>query len=221
VGAAFASGVPVEEMIEAARELRWKSLARWTVARLGLATNARMDQFLRKLLHCATFEELRIPLAVVATDLVTGKGVVFQNGELIPPVRGSCSIPGLFTPVEFGGRLLVDGAISGPVPVAALRNLGVDAVIAVHLKDNGSCQAPTNVIQVIEHTFQIGHTQIMETWRQASDVVIEPDVSGFPADDFERADELVKAGERAAHQMLPTLRALLERGFPVGACDVR
>ncbi len=212
VAAAFASGASTEDLIEAAREVRWNNFARWAVARLGFATNERMEAFLRKLLHCATFEELKIPLAVVATDLAPGEGVVFKSGELIPPLRSSCAVPALFTPVEYGGRLLVDGAISGPVPVVALRSLGVDVVIGVNLKDGGPGRAPNNVLQVIEQTFQIGHSQIMETWRQASDVVIEPDVTGIAWDEFDRNDEALRVGEREARRMLPAVRALLERG---------
>ena len=210
VAAGFASGATPDEMAEAARRVRWNSFARWTVDRRGLATNGKMESMLRSLFHCSTFEELKKPLAVVATDISTGEAVVFDHGELIPPLRGSCAYPGLFTPVAHQGRLLVDGAVSGPVPVAALRGLGVEKVIAVHFKANGLGHVPTNIFQVIGQTFQIAENQIMSTWRQHSDVVIEPEMNKFAWDDFDRVDEMILVGENAAREMLPALRALIE-----------
>ncbi len=209
VGAAFASGSDVKEMLEAAREVRWSTFARWTIARLGLATNLRMEEMLRRVLRCSTFEELSVPLAVVTTDLSTGECVVFRKGDLIPPLRASCSFPGLFTPVAYQGHLLVDGAICNNLPVDALLNSGLDAIIAVHLKGDGLQHTPTNMFEVIGQAFQIAERQHEAGWRQHCDVVIEPDVRDFRWDDFGRCNDLILAGERAAIKALPALRSLL------------
>jgi len=216
VAAGFASGLTIEELIEQAHKIRWNGFARWTVARLGLATNERMGTALRRVLRCTRFEDLRIPLAVVATDISTGEPVTFRRGDLIPVLRASCSFPGLFTPVEYEGRTLVDGAIVGSVPALALREFGVDKIIAVHLKANGR-HSPTNIFQVIGQSFRIAEAVNQAAWREHCDLVIEPDVTEFKSDvtefkwdDFERADELIRAGERAALKALPALRALLE-----------
>ena len=209
VAAALATGATPDEMAESARRVRWSSFARWTVARLGLASNFKLDAMLRKLLRCSTFEELKKPLAVVATDIATGEAVVFREGELILPLRASCSFPGLFTPVVYQRRLLVDGAVSSPVPVAALRSLGVDKVIAVHLKTNGLGHTPSNMFQVIGQAFQIAESHSARAWRQECDVVIEPAMTQFTWDDFDRVDEMILAGENAARQMVPALRSLV------------
>ncbi|MGH9452969.1 MAG: patatin-like phospholipase family protein, partial [Terriglobia bacterium] len=119
VGAAFASGATPEEMREKARDIRWRSFARWTIHRLGMAKTDRMDEMLLQLFHTLRFEDLAIPLHILATDLVTGEPVIFTNGDLIPAVRGSCSFPGLFVPVEYQGHMLVDGALISSVPAAA------------------------------------------------------------------------------------------------------
>ncbi len=210
VAAAYASGCSLDEMIEEARKIRWRNFARWTVARLGLATNDRMEEMLHRILHCSRFEELAIPLAVIAADLSTGEAVTFRQGDLIPPLRASCSFPGLFTPVEYQGRLLVDGAICGNVPVASLQDFGVDAIIAVHLNTGGLPHTPTNMFQVIGQAFQIAQRQNESGWRQHCSVVIEPKVYQFKWDDFGHADDLILAGARAAVRALPALRALLE-----------
>ncbi|HEV2494889.1 MAG TPA: patatin-like phospholipase family protein [Terriglobia bacterium] len=210
IAAVFAAGAKPDEMTDYARRVRWRSFARWTVARLGLASNWKMDAMLREFLHGTTFEELKKPLAVVATDISSGETVVFREGELLAPLRASCSFPGLFTPVSYQGRLLVDGAIVGSVPAGALRGMGVDRIIGVHLNSNGPHHIPTNIFQVVGQAFQIAERQSSKTWRQDCDAVIEPDVSEFNWDDFDRVDEMVAAGERAAREALPMVRRLLE-----------
>ncbi len=212
IAAAFASGMTVEEMAARTRKVRWKSFARWTVHRLGLATNERMEELLRDTLRADCFEDLPIPLAVVATDLATGEPVTFRQGELIPPVRASCCFPGLFVPVKYQGRLLVDGAVSAPMPVEALQELGVDTIIGVYLKSNGPLVTPTNIFQVIGQAFQFAQNRTESTCRDACQLVIEPDTTDYRWDDFARAEELIAVGERAARQALPALRALLEPG---------
>ena len=210
IAGAFASGRKVEEMEKEARKVRWGSFARWTVARLGVATNERMEGMLRRVLGCSKFEDLLIPLAVVAADLSTGKPVTFRSGDLIPPLRGSCSVPGLFTPVEYQGHLLVDGAICCSVPVAPLLEFGVDAIIAVNLRTDGLQHTPTNMFQVIDQAFRIAQKQNDTQWREQCDVIIEPEVGDIRWDDFTRAAELIQAGERAGLQALPAIRALFE-----------
>jgi len=207
VAAAFAAGATVEQMAEAARHVRWGHFARWTVDRLGLASNWRMNQLLRELLRCSAFEELSMPLAVVASDIATGEAVVFRHGDLIPPLRASCSFPGLFTPIAYQGRLLVDGALVSTVPAGPLREFEVDCVIGVHLK-NGAQKKPSNLFQVIDKAFQIAGRRGEPEWRRDCDILIEPDTREFGWDDFKRCDEIIQAGERAAWSMLPALRAL-------------
>lgn len=215
VAAAYASGCPIEEMIEEARKVRWKTFGRWTVSKLGLATNERMEEMLERVVRCPRFEELPIPLAVVAADLSTGEAVTFRHGYLVPPLRASCSFPGLFVPVEYEGRLLVDGAIVASVPVEALASLGVDRIIAVRLNSSSARQAPRNLFQVIGQAFQIVEELNQAGWREHCSVVIEPDVSPVRWDEFQRADELLLAGEGAARRLEPELRALATSGGSV------
>ena len=91
IGAAYCSGVSAKELEEIASLVRFKHFARWTISRFGIASNDRMTGFLKRVVKARTFEELKIPLAVTATDFVTGDGVVFQKGDLIEPVRASCA----------------------------------------------------------------------------------------------------------------------------------
>ena len=208
VASAYASGATPGEIAQAGIAMRFTDVARWTIGRMGIAASERMERFLRKLLKCYTFEQMRIPLGVVATDVVTGEAVIFRDrGDVVRPIRASCSYPGLFQPVRCGERLLVDGAISTEVPALLARLLGATHVISLHLPMQGAAATPTNMFHVINRCFQILHSRTEITWRQHSDLVIEPDVRGMEWDSFDSAAQLIKAGEEAARKALPRIQA--------------
>jgi NTE family protein len=211
MGAAYCSGLTIEELEELAHKVRFTNFARWTLSRYGFATTDRMVSFLSRTLKVQTFEEMRIPLAVTATDFSTGGGAVFTSGPIIDPVRASCAYPGMFLPVEIDGRCLVDGMLSYPVPSRPLREMGADRVLAVHLKGqwSKSC-APRHFFDVIGQSFAIAQDMMSPTWRNAADIVIEPDVAGFDYDDFKRAGELIRVGEQAMRAALPEVRKWLQ-----------
>jgi NTE family protein len=207
IGAAYCSGVTPEELERVAKRVRFRDLARWTVSRLGFATNLRMLTFLNKLLKVKTFEELRIPLAVTATDFNSGEGVVFRSGPLADPVRASCAYPGVFLPVTVKGRLLVDGMLAHSLPSEPVRDMGADRVIAVNLKGSWSkADGPRHIFDVIGQCFSIAQKMNCEQSRKCADLIIEPDVTGYRYDDFEHSAELVKIGEAAARSALPEIR---------------
>jgi NTE family protein len=211
IGACYCSGLSIEELEKVAHSVRFTTFARWTVSRFGFASNDRMVQFLNRTLKVKTFEELRIPLGITATDFNTGEGVVFHSGSMVDPVRASCAYPGMFLPVEIRGRWLVDGMLSHPVPTSPLHEMGADRVIAVHLRGQWSKDgAPRHLFDVIGQSFAIAQDQMSHLWRGAADVIIEPDVAGFAYDDFKRAGELISAGEIATKKVLPEIRRWLE-----------
>lgn len=211
IGAAYCSGLTIEELEQLAYKVRFTTFARWTLSRYGFATTDRMVSFLTRILKVDTFEELRIPLGVTATDFNTGEGAVFTSGSIIDPVRASCAYPGMFLPVKIDGRCLVDGMLSHPVPTHPLRKMGADRVLAVHLKGQwaGAC-SPRHLFDVIGQSFSIAQDMIASVWRSAADIVIEPDVAGFGYDDFKRARDLIRVGETAMRSALPEVRKWLE-----------
>ena len=211
IGAAYCSGLSIEELEKVAHSVRFTTFARWTVSRYGFATNDRMVSFLNRTLKVKTFEELRIPLGVSATDFNSGEGVVFHSGSIIDPVRASCAYPGMFLPVNIRGRWLVDGMLSYPVPTRPLREMGAQRVLAVHLRGQWSKDgAPRHLFDVIGQSFAIAQDQMSNLWRGPADLVIEPDVAGFAYDDFKRAGELITAGEVAMRNALPAVRKWME-----------
>ena len=212
IGAAYCSGVSPAELEQIASKVRFRDLARWTLSRYGFATNLRMISFLNKVLKVKTFEELRTPLAITATDFASGEGVVFRSGPLADPVRASCAYPGVFLPVTVNGRLLVDGMLAHALPTQPLRDMGADRVIAVSLKSNwaNGGEGPKHIFDVIGQCFAIAQNMNSEQARQSADLIIEPDVTGYRYDDFEHSADLVLLGESCARAALPEIRKWLE-----------
>jgi len=207
IGAAYCSGLSAAELEEVAIRARFKHFARWTLSRFGIADNQRMIGFLNTVLKVKTFEELRIPLAVTATDFSSGQGVVFRSGPLVDPVRASCAYPGMFLPVKIGERWLVDGMLAHSVPAWPLREMGAKRIIAVHLKGNWArTNGPRHLLDVVGQCFEIAQEMNCSLWKPAADLVIEPNVNGYKYDAFDHAAELVKCGELATRAALPELR---------------
>lgn len=211
VGASYCSGISPREMQEIAGIVRFKDFARWSLNKLGFCTNDRMDNFLCKIVRCKTFEELKTPLAVVATDFVTGEAVVFRSGPIVEAVRASCAYPGMFQPVKVNGRLLVDGMLSHAVPTTPLREMGSERVLAVYLSAHWvNLSGPRHVFDVIGQCFSIAQAKMSSLWKRDADLVIEPNVDGFTYDGFDRCQELMRSGENAIREVLPSIKKWME-----------
>jgi len=215
VGAAYASGMSAKELEEIAALVRFKHFSRWTFSRFGLFSNDKMALFLTKILRCKTFEELRIPLAVTATDIITGEPAIFTSGNLIDPVRASCAYPGMFLPVNIDGRLLVDGMLAHAVPATPLRDMGAERVLSIYLSANWvRPKGPRHVFDLLGQCFSIAQAKMCGPWKAASDVILEPAIGQFGYDDFARAPELIRTGEAAARAALPQIRQWLPEARP-------
>jgi NTE family protein len=211
IGAAYCSGISARELEEIAGLVRFRDFARWTVSRLGFASNDRMASLLKRILKVHTFEELRIPLAVSATDFVSGDAVVLRSGSLVDAVRASCAYPGMFLPVNVNGRLLVDGMLAHPVPTLPVRELGAERVLAVYLSAHWvNLDGPRHIFDVIGQCFSIAQQRMCELWQSSADLILQPDVRGFSYDAFDNAAELIASGETAARAALPTLMKWVE-----------
>jgi NTE family protein len=210
LGAAYASGAPLSRIIAACRTLRFRDIARWRVSRVGLASNRRLGDLIERVFESRQFEDLRIPLAVVATDLSSGEPVVFTSGNLIDAIRASCAFPGLFEPVEIGTRCLADGGLVAPVPTRAARALGATSVIGISVgMQDGHRGAPTNIFQVVSRAVSAAQKHQLEVWEPHADLVLRPEVQSLAWDDFDRAEEAIEAGAFAARRALPRIEKLL------------
>jgi NTE family protein len=210
VAAAYASGVRPHDIGRIGAAMRFCDIARWTLCRLGFMCTARMEAFLRKLLKQHRFEDMQIPLGVLSTDVQSGKSIAFHGeGDVMLPIRASCSYPGIFQPVAYEGRLLVDGGVSVEVPAQLARAMGATHVIAVYIPMQSETPAPGNMFEVVNRCFQIMQHHGQELWRKHSDVVIELGVSEHGWKAFESAQRMIEAGETAAQAALPEILKIL------------
>jgi NTE family protein len=212
LGAAYASGAPLAKILATCRDLKFRDIARWRVSRLGLASNHRLSDLMDRVFAARTFEQLRIPMAVVATDLATFDPVVFTQGPLVDAIRASCAFPGLFEPVEIGTRCLADGGLVAQVPTVAARQIGADRVLGVSVGiQDGRRGAPKNIFQVVARAVCAAQKHQLESWERHADLVLRPDVQHLAWDDFERASDAIEAGALAATRALSRIKKLLDR----------
>ena len=215
IGAAYCSGMTASELADLARTLRLADFARLTLSRYGFYNNDRMVRFFARVLKRHTFEEMRIPLAIAATEFRTGEPVVFTKGPIVDPIRASCAYPGMFLPVEIDGRSYIDGMLAYAVPSTPLRQMGAERVIAIYLSAHwNNIKPPRHVFEVIGQCFSIAQARLADSWKKDADLVIEPDVNGFAYDCFERTPELIAAGEAAMRAALPQVRTMLNLAIP-------
>jgi NTE family protein len=212
VAATYASGTPLEEMGRQAVATRFRDFGRWTLSRMGMASNDRLGEFLHKFTPSERFDQMKIPLSIVATDLMSGKSVHFTKGQIEPALRASCAYPGLFLPVEYQKHFYVDGFLTETVPVEAARAMGADIVIGVHLEPGLLDSPPHSMIEVISRSFSIIQTAAMQQWREDVDILVEPNVHHIQWDQFEKSPQLIAAGEVAARKVLPEIKAAMAGG---------
>jgi NTE family protein len=214
VGSAFAAGMPVEEVAEFGRTLRWRDIGRMTMSRLGVQSNERLEQYLRERLPVTRFEDLSLPFAAVATDLKTGTAVVMRDQGDVPfAVRASCAIPGWYVPVpDDEGRQLIDGGVVAVIPATVTRELGAQIVIAVDVNGAGATfVGPTSsVIGVLLQSMLLVQRTASRYQLSSADLVITPQVGHIRWDEMGRADELMDAGYAAAIDIVPQIFEILE-----------
>ncbi len=213
VGAVFCAGLPLEKINQVALQIGWRRIAQPVWPRRGFVSFKKLERFLIDLIGDVDFQQLKIPFAVVATDLLSGEPVILDEGRVATAVHASCAVPGFVEPVERDGRLLGDGGVSCNLPGKQIRALGADYVIGVDLMQP----------HLRRHIgpFRFG-TMALETLIQRSgggldavDCLIQPALAGFNSLTFGRAAYLIERGETAARQQLNAiLAALRERSDP-------
>src|SRR5216683_103399 len=208
IGSAFCAGTPLDEMERIGATTSFTDFGRWTPSWLGLATNQRLEKFLARFTPLKTFEELQTPLAIATTDINAGVSVYYSHGAIAPPLRASCAYPGLFLPIQYEERTLVDGFLTAPVPIEGALLLGADIIIAVYL-ESANVEEPRTFTDVLSRAFNIVQRHSDLAWRTQADVIIEPDVKPFVWDDFSKTPDMIAAGETATLAALPQIRAAL------------
>ncbi len=189
------------------------------VLRGGIIKGNKVEMFISQMLDGASFESLRIPLSVIATDMKSAEEVVIRSGDLVKAIRASISVPPVFAPVKYNNKLLADGGLSDPVPVDAVRKMGADIVIAVNV-ESGYFYEPVKNIPALTgipmHSVNILRHNITFHSLKTADVVISPTAPNTGLVgwkyffDKKKAESIIKAGEKAAEKAMPRIKELIE-----------
>lgn len=213
LGAAYADGVALSDLCALGRRVRVRDFLRFHHSEDGTQKKDRIGRFVEEWLSVARVEELRIPTAIVTTDLRTAGPYVLTSGPLELAIRASCAFPGLVKPVEYEGRLLADGCIVAPVPTATAARMNGGCVLGVSVGSNLASASPAeDVVKVFDPAFRASHRIALEpSWCRHADVLLEPQVQHIDWNDFSRVDEAFAAGAAAARLALPAIREMLDR----------
>lgn len=216
IGAIYAAGTPVAEIWQFGREAAELKISRdfrnISALRLLLSdklmTPTRIKSFIEGRLAGMTFGDLKIPFSCSAMDLRTGEKIVFTEGELAPAVRASVNLPGIFEPVHYRHRYLVDGGVVDFVPVGGARQLGADWVLA-SVTGISQSKMPDNVLMSLLQVIDIRGSLLSAAAEREASFVIKPDVGDITVADFERCGDAGEAGLLEATRRMNAAREAL------------
>ncbi len=208
VGGLYCAGLSPVELHKIGKEISWTHLGRLIRPGLGFFDISRMEAFIDDLVGGVTIEQLEIPFAAVAVDILSGKLIIFREGPLARAIRASCSLPGIFSPLEDGDRLLIDGGVLNNLPVGVARDMGANYLIAVDL-----LPPPITPVKRPQNIFEMWSMSIYTIMRaryidaQIANVSIQPDIAHNSFVDFGQTDVLVQKGREAAEAHLARIKS--------------
>ncbi|OGO21435.1 MAG: hypothetical protein A2144_03225 [Chloroflexi bacterium RBG_16_50_9] len=219
VGAIYAWNQDTARIKKEVLKVNWAKLAPLidpSLPRSGLIKGKKIQKLLESFIGGKIkFSDLKIPFVCIATDIDTGEEVVMDSGSVAEALRASISIPGIFTVTRREERYLVDGGLTSPVPVNAVKRMGADFIIAVNVTPDVTRRIirkskEPNIFQILMQSLYIATYSIARAALQAADIVIEPDLEHIGAGDFQKARELIRQGEQAAQKVIPEIKHKLK-----------
>ena len=213
VGAIFgvlaAAQLPQSEIEQFARRIEWPNvLLNLSWSGKGLMQNDKLRTLVDKALDNRMLEQLPVPFGAIATDMATGERVIIRKGPAGAAVSASSSIPVIFAPVKFDGRDLVDGGLTEPVPVIAVREMGADIVIGVDVAFRPGEEKVQGLTGVAFQTMQIMANALINEQIRHADVAIRMNLHTLIGKEISH-DQLVAAGYAAAMRAWPKLAPML------------
>lgn len=209
IAAFCAFNKPWSEIEEIALDLNWLEISALSLSKMAVLSNDKLANLVKEYIGDVNFNQAKIPLAMIATDISTGEKVILKEGSVANGVLASTCIPGVFKPHKIAGRLLVDGGLVENVPITPLIEMGADFIIAVDLIAGYSHKMPTNFVEVLLNSLDFTITASTKLQTQAADVLIKPDLSPFNKIDAHQTGALIEKGYEAARKELSQHKELL------------
>ena len=211
VAAFYASGKTGRQLQQVAEIMEEAAFADWTlpIFSRGMLRGEALARYVGVQVNGRLIENMSLPLGIVATDLNSGLGVLFQRGDTATAVRASSAVPALFQPVKIGGREYVDGGLVSPVPVRYARQMGAEFVIAVDISSAPEANAASDTLEILMQTFSIMSKSINTFELKDADLVVRPLLAGVGSSNFSARRQAIDAGRVAMTALLPQLRLAL------------
>ena len=207
VAAMYAAGRSGKELEAIALNLDESRLTDWAFPGRGMIRGTALADYVREQVGNRSFDQLKIPLGIVATDLDSGAAILFQRGDTGAAVRASSAVPAVFQPVKIGTREYVDGGLVSPVPVRFARQMGAEMVIAIDISSAPDGNATGDLMKMLLQTFAIMGRSINQFELRDADVVLRPVLTGVSGADFSARSRAIQAGREVATRLLPELKA--------------
>lgn len=213
IAALLASGLNGNDMNRLALNLDEATIADWGLPFAGrfggLIKGDALQNMVNREVQNKTIEQMRIPLGVVATELQSGKGVLFRTGNTGLAVRASCSVPGVFQPAVINGKEYVDGGLVAPVPVSYARQMGATLVLAVNISSEPVHQDASGTFGVLQQTITIMQRSINQYELKSADIVIQPQLRQMSSGEFKSRNAAILAGEVATQEQMALIKEKL------------
>ena len=212
VGAIYASGKTAAQLQDIALRMEEAEITDWVLPLFsrGILRGEALSNYVNRQVNNKLIESLPLPLGIVATDLRSGEGVLFQQGDTGRAVRASSAVPSVFNPVKVGEREFVDGGLVAPVPVRYAKQMGAELIIAVDISSAPEGNASDGALAVLLQTFAIMGKSINSFELQGADIVVRPELSGVRGGDFTAKRRAIDAGKLAMQRQMPQLKAAIE-----------
>ncbi len=212
VAALHASGKSGTELQRIALSMEEASFSDWRLPLFtpGVIKGEALARFIRAQVDAKQIQDLPIRLGIVATDLQSGQGILFQRGDVAMAVRASSAIPAVFQPVSISGHEYVDGGLVAPVPVSYARQMGAEVIIAVDISAAPQANASQDSFQILMKTFAIMGSNINRFELRDADVVVKPSLQGLSSTSFSSRKEAITAGYQSMLSMLGKLRDVIQ-----------
>lgn len=211
VAAIYASGKTGAQLQRVAETMEEAAITDWTlpIFSRGMLRGEALARYVNSQVGSRLIEELPMPLGIVATDLNTGKDMVFQRGDTGTAVRASSAVPAVFQPVRISGHDYVDGGLVSPVPVGAARKMGAELVIAVDISSMPEGSLTGGTLEILLQTFSIMGKSINNFELRDADIVVRPALMGVSSADFGARKRSIEAGRQAMLRLMPDLKAAI------------
>jgi NTE family protein len=229
IGGFYAAGMSASDIEKIGLKIKtkeWLSFIDMTILGMGLIKGEKIKKFLYKIVGKRNIEDLPILFSAIAADIGQGTHFVIEEGDLVKAIRASISIAGLFKPVKYKNRYLIDGGVVNPVPVDVAKKNKADKIIAVNVCTNVGMNQPGNSLfkgsrrrysmyEVFARGLYMMENEVAKAKLSVNppDVLIKPGIDSINILSFQKIKQAIDAGEKAAEDVMPQIKHIVKRGL--------